>query len=147
MLEVSSGDISSLSLGGTSQNQNYIEELKIINNTVENLEICKNYYADVYVNVIGCFQNYLRSAPDVLIQKMQDHLRLNLYSYVDLKNEPNARKILQTFDRFFFAFGRFPAINEMTIVPTAMCLVLFNRATSSCLLNCIKDLNRVIQED
>lgn len=25
---------------------------------------------------------------------------------------------MQTFDRFFFVFGRFPAINELTIVPT-----------------------------
>ena len=48
---------------------------------------------------------------------MQDNLRLNLYSNIDLKNEPNTRQILQTFDRFFFAFGRFHAINELTISP------------------------------
>ena len=48
---------------------------------------------------------------------MQDNLRSNLYPNIDLKNEPNAREILQTFDRFFFAFGRFPAINELIIVP------------------------------
>ena len=86
MLEVSSGDISSLNLSGISLNQNDIEELKIINDTVENLEICKNYYADIYANVSGCFQHYLRSAPDVLIEKMQDDLKLNLYSYIHLKN-------------------------------------------------------------
>ena len=49
---------------------------------------------------------------------MQDDLRLNLYSNIDLKNEPNKREILQTFDRFFFVFGRFSAINKLTIVPT-----------------------------
>ena len=49
---------------------------------------------------------------------MEVDLRLNLYSYIDLKNKPNAREILQTFDRVFFAFGRFPAINELAIVPT-----------------------------
>ena len=63
--------------------------------------------------------NYLRSAPDVLIKKMQDDLRLNLYSNIDLKNKPNTREILQTFDRFFFALGRFPAINKLTIAPTS----------------------------
>ena len=42
LLEVSDGDISSLNLSGISQNQNDIEEFKIINDTVENLEICKN---------------------------------------------------------------------------------------------------------
>ena len=118
LLEVFNSDISSLNLSGISQKQNDIEEVKIINDTVENLETCKNYYADIYANVSGCFQKYFRSAPDVLIEKMQDDLRSNLYSNIDLKNEPNTREILQTFDRFFFAFGRFPAINKLTIVRT-----------------------------
>ena len=111
LLEVSSGDISSLNL-------NDAEEIKIINDTVENLKICKYYYADIYANVSGCFQNYLRSTPDVLIEKIQNYLRLNLYSNIDLKNEVNTREVLETSDRFFFAFGRFPAINELMIVPT-----------------------------
>ena len=41
-----------------------------------------------------------------------------MYSNIDLKNEVNTREILKTFDRFFFAFGRLPAINELIIVPT-----------------------------
>ena len=50
---------------------------------------------------------------------MEDYLRLNLYSSIDLKNESNAKEIRHTLDRFFFGFGRFPAINELTtIVPT-----------------------------
>ena len=111
LLEVSSGDISSLIL-------NDAEEIKTINDTVENLKIYKDYYADLYANVSGCFQNDLRSAPVVLIEKLQNDLRLNLYSNIDLKNEVNTREILETFDRFFFAFGRFPAINELMIFPT-----------------------------
>ena len=118
MLEVSNDDISSLSLLGIGQNQNNIEKKKIINDTTENLKICKNYYADIYANVSRCFQNYLRTAPNVLIEKMQDDVRLNLFSNIDLKNEPNTSKILQTFDRCFFAFGRFPAINELIVVAT-----------------------------
>ena len=118
MLEVSNGGISSLNLSSISQNQNDVEELKIINDTIENLEICRNCYADIYTNVGGSFRNYLKNAPDALIEKKEDDLRLNLYSSIDLKNEPNTKEILQIFDRFFFAFGRFPAINELTIVPT-----------------------------
>ena len=53
LLEVSNGDISSLILVGIGQNQNNMEELKIINDTVENLEKCKNYYADIYANFSG----------------------------------------------------------------------------------------------
>ena len=111
LLEVSNGEISLLNL-------NDAEEIKIINDTVENLKICKNCYADIYSNFSGCFQNYLRSAPDVLIEKIQDDLRLDLYSNIDLKNEVNTREILETFDKFFFAFGRFPAINKLIIVLT-----------------------------
>ena len=99
LLEVSNGHISLLNLSGISQNPNDVEELKIINDTIENLEICKNYYGDIYVNVGGSFQNYLKNAPDVLIEKMDDDLSSNLYSSIDLKNEPNTKEILQIFDR------------------------------------------------
>ena len=113
LLEVYSGDffISSLNL-------NDAEEIKIINDTVENLKICKDYYADIYTNISSCFQNYFRSAPDVIVKKIQDDLRLNLYSNIDLKNEVNTREILETLNRLFFTFGKFPAINELIIVPT-----------------------------
>ena len=44
-------------------------------------------------------------------------MRLNLYFFIDLKNEPNIKEIIHTFNRFLFAFGRFPAIIELRIVP------------------------------
>ena len=56
--------------------------------------------------------------PDLLIKKILDDLRLNLYSNIDLKSEVDTREILEIFDKFFFAFGRFPATNELIIVPT-----------------------------
>ena len=49
---------------------------------------------------------------------MKDDLRLNMFSDIDLKSEHNTKEIFETFDRFFFAFGRFPAMNELTVVPT-----------------------------
>ena len=56
LLEVSKDDFTSLNLGGfISQNENDVEELKIINETIENLQICKYYYADIYANVGGSF--------------------------------------------------------------------------------------------
>ena len=108
LLEVFNGDISSLNL-------NDIGELKIINDAVENLKIFKNCYADIYANASRCFQNYLRSAPDVILEKMQDDLKFNLYSNIDFKNELNTRETLQTFDRFFFCIWK---INKLIIVPT-----------------------------
>ena len=85
MLKVSNCGISSLNLLGIGQNQNNIEKLKITDNTIENLEKCKNYYGDTFANVNCCFQNYLRSAPNVLIEKIPDDLRLNMFSDVDFK--------------------------------------------------------------
>ena len=116
LLEISGSEITSFNSNKISQNGNDVEELKIISETIESLEICQIYYADVYANVSGSFQKYLKYASDILIEKMEDDLRLNLYSFFDLKNEPNAKEIMHTFDRFFFAFGRFPAINELTII-------------------------------
>ena len=126
MLEVSNNDISLLSLLGVGQNRNNIEQLKIKNDILENLKICKNYYADTYGNISSCFQNYLRTAPDVLIKKIQDDLRWNLFSNIDSKHEPNTSELLQTFDRFYFVFGRFLEINKLKSFQQVMCLVLFN---------------------
>ena len=39
------------------------------------------------MNVGNSFQNHFKKAPDVLIEKKEDDLRLNIYSSIDLKNE------------------------------------------------------------
>ena len=49
---------------------------------------------------------------------MEDDFRLNVYSSIDVKNEPKTKEIMHTFNKFFFAFGRFPTINKLAIVPT-----------------------------
>ena len=145
LLEVSNDDIFSLIRLGIGQSQNNVEKLKIVNDTIENLKICKNYYADVYANVSSCFQNYLKIATSVLNEKMQDDLRTNFFSNIDLNNEPNTSEILQTFDGFFFSFGTFPAINGLTVVPIGD-VPSFSQS-SDYLLNCIKDIIQVIPED
>ena len=117
LLEVSDGDISSLNLINLSQHQNDENELEIINDTIENLEICKSYYSDIYANVGCVFQKYLQNASDNLIQKIQDDISLNLSLNAYLKNEQNSNEILR-YLIVFFKFGRFPAINELTVVPT-----------------------------
>lgn len=89
LLQVSQGDITSLNLSKISQNKSDIEEFKIVNNATKNLEICKNNYAEIYVNVGNSFQSHFKKAPDVLIEKKEDDLRLNIYSSIDLKNELN----------------------------------------------------------
>ena len=118
LLEISKRNITELNLFNFEQNQNNREQLRIINDTIGNLKTCKSYYADIYAN-IGCiFQNYLLNAPDVLIKKIQNDIRLNLFSGIDLKTKQNPSEILKVFDRIFFLYGSFAAINELTVVPT-----------------------------
>lgn len=99
-LRVYESNITSLNFSGISQNENDVEGSKIINGTIEHWEICKNCYADIYANVVSSFQNYLKNAPGVLIEKMENDLRFNLYSSIDLKNELNSKEVTETFDRF-----------------------------------------------
>ena len=49
---------------------------------------------------------------------MDKDLRQNHHSFIDLKFEYNTKEIVHTFDRFSFAFGRFPAISAVAIIPT-----------------------------
>ena len=100
LLEVLDGGISLLNLINLSQNRNDANELEIINDTIENLEICKSYFLDIYANVGCVFQNYLQNASDNLIQKLQDDIRLNLFLNTDLKNEQYPNKILKILDSF-----------------------------------------------
>ena len=95
-----------------------MNEIQINSDTFENPDICKNFYSDIYENVGCVFQKYLQNVPDVLLQKIQDNIRLNLFVNINLRNGQNPNEILKTFDRFFFRFGRFPTINELTVVPT-----------------------------
>ena len=118
LLEIFNGDITELNLFNSDQNRNDREELGIINNTIGNFKKCNSYYAYIYANVGCIFQNYLLNAPDVLIKKIQNDIRLNLFSGIDSKTEQHPSEILIVFDRFFFLCGRFPAINEPTVVPT-----------------------------
>ena len=58
-MEVSDGDIPSFNLINLSQNENEANELEIINDFIENLEICKSYYSDIYANVGHDFQEFI----------------------------------------------------------------------------------------
>ena len=100
-MEVSYGDISSLNLINLRQNQNDTNELEIINDNIDNLEIRKSYYSNIYGNNGCLFQKYLQNASDNLIQKIQDDIRLNLFLNIDLKNEQTPSEILKIFDSFF----------------------------------------------
>ena len=147
LVEVSEGDITWLNLHGISQNENDVEELKIINDTIENLEICKNYFAAIYANGSSSFQNYLKIAPDVLIEKMEDDLRLNLYSSIDLKMNLTQKRLYTHSIDFSLHLEDFLQSTNRQLLQQVMCLVLFDRVTLFHLLSYIKKLVWVRLED
>ena len=59
LLKVSEPDNSSLELFNPNHNRVNMNEIQINNDTFENLEICKNFYLDIYENVGCAFQKYL----------------------------------------------------------------------------------------
>ena len=91
-------------------------ELSIINQTSENLHICKEYYNSIYHNNAGCFQEYLQRLPDLFLEKMKDDININLFSNIELKNEQNPAEIFKIFDTFFYKFGRFPAVEKLAVI-------------------------------
>ena len=109
LLEVSTDqvDISSLS------NPN---ELSILSQTSENLHICKEYYNSIYHNIAGCFQEYLIRLPNLFVEKMEDDININLFSNIELKNEQDLAEIFKTFDTFFYKFGKFPAVEKLSVI-------------------------------
>ena len=117
LLEVYQSNIKSLNLSGVNGSQNNIEEIKVTNDAVENLTICEDYYPIIYTNISDTFHHHLQKTPVKKIKKMEEDLSLNHYSFINLKKEYNTEEVMHTFNKFFFAFGRFPAVNNLDTIP------------------------------
>ena len=77
-----------------------LNELSIINQTSENLKICKEYYNSIYHKIAGCLQEYLIRLPDLFVEKMEDDININLFPNIELKNEQDPAEIFKIFDTF-----------------------------------------------
>ena len=100
MVEVSQGDISSLNISRVGVN------IKIINDTFDNLTVCRDTYS-YFFSSIGCaFESFLQATHRKYIENTEKDLALNLY-FIDLKNEPNAENIMQVFAEFLLSLGDF----------------------------------------
>ena len=82
------------------KNKNDFDELRIFNDSVNNLNISKDVYRYIYTTIGFNFCNYLKSLPDHMIQKIEDDLKINFYSFIDLKNEPNFEEIFHILNQF-----------------------------------------------
>ena len=82
LIEISEGDITVLDFSGT---QNNFNEIKILNNSKDNLSICKDYYNKIYNNIGHYFAEYLKTLLETLINEIGKDLRLSLYSFIVYK--------------------------------------------------------------
>ena len=79
-------------------------EINIINETFENLNICKEYYNSIYNNNAGCFQEYLNKIPTSYAGEIEIDLNINLYSNIDIKVQ---QKFLNIFISLFLNLADF----------------------------------------
>ena len=116
MLEVSQGDVSPLNMNEASSN-NMSEDVKIINDTKDNLTICNNIYSCFYSSIGCALQRPLQATYTKHIERMEKDLAQNHY-FTDLKYEENVEDIMRVFSEFLVTFGRFPGtIDYLPIVP------------------------------
>ena len=93
------------------------EDIKIVNDTFDNLTVCKESYSNFY-SKIGCaFQRFRKATHKKHIENIESFLAPNLY-FINLKNEQNAENIVQVSVEFSCFFPKFPGtINHLTIIP------------------------------
>ena len=100
MLKVSQGEISSLNISGVEG------DIKIINNSFDNLTVCKKSYSYFYLNIGFAFERFLQAIHKKHLENIEKDLARNLY-FINLKNEQNAEDIMRVFATFFLNFGKF----------------------------------------
>ena len=81
LIEISEDDITALDFSGT---QNKFNKIKILDNSKDNLSICKDYYNKIYNNIGHYFAEYLKTLPKTLINEIENDLKLNLYLFIDI---------------------------------------------------------------
>lgn len=65
-----------------------------------------------------CCKGFCKHHTKNILKKRKKDLAQNLY-FIDLKNEPNAKNIMQVSAKFFFTFSLLPGtIDHLPIIPT-----------------------------
>ena len=90
------------------------KEIKIIENSVENLTICKSLYTNFYNQIASNLSDALRNLQPNGLDEIDEDLRLN-YFFTDFEN--NQDEIMSAYSYFYHAFGRFPGKLDLIIIP------------------------------
>ena len=91
----------------SSNNENNFEDIKIVNDAIDNLTICKDTYSYFYSNIGCALQRFLQATHNKYIEKMEKDLAQNHY-FINLKNEQNTGGIYGKFlPKFSLLLGDF----------------------------------------
>ena len=83
---------------------------------IQNFKIVIELYMYLQ-NTIGEFLiEYLHNCPISKQEKIDEDLRLNTFEFLNFQNNYNSKELLNTYDFFFYKFGRFPSDLNLTKV-------------------------------
>ena len=92
------------------------KEIKIIENSVENLTICKSLYTNFYNQTASNLSDALRNLPPNELDEIDKDLRSN-YFFIDFDNKNNQDEIMSAYSYFYHALSRFPGKLDLIIIP------------------------------
>ena len=119
-----------------------IEENKIIYDTIENLIICEVVNDLIYIVIAESCHVYLKLLPQNELDVIDQDLHRNGIFFEDLNNETDSKEIINTFNYFFYSYGRFPSNLNLITVPQGH-IPRFLKAEDDISLNKLyRDFNR-----
>ena len=92
------------------------KEVQIIENSVENLTICKSLYTKFYNQVSENLAEALRNLPTNELDKTDRDLQHN-YFFIDFDSLTNQEEIMNAYSYFYHRLGRFPGRQDLIIIP------------------------------
>ena len=84
------------------------EEADIILNTKESLKFLKDVYQNFYGSFGHFLYDYLYNLPILEQDAIEKDLKLKEYKFFDFNSNYNDREMINTYDSFYYHFGRFP---------------------------------------
>ena len=102
------------------QQDEHNEEKSLVDQTFQNLNCCKQTYENVFDDLAYFFHRKLKETTDYFVEKMEEDLSREIFYQKKIKEQENSTEVFQKFNQFFFKTGRFPASNNLAIIPSGI---------------------------
>ena len=102
------------------QQDEHNKEKSLVDQTFQNLNCCKQIYENVFDDLAYFFHRKLKETTDYFVEKMEEDLSREIFYQKKFKEQENSTEVFQKFNQFFFKTGRFPASNNLAIIPSGI---------------------------